>query len=221
MSNLEFLKEIAIQCACPAFACAGACFFGMLLVACGDVKRIGRSLALLGALLLSAGFFCRVDDSSWFFHAVILTLTGIVAVLVPLACGRRKVTLNTVLLTSGIWCALLFGGFFCLMPFSMHEEVQDVQLSPDGRYRATLSYRDGLTFGYYHVLIEDRRWHGLFAPDEVTEVASEGLTSIRWLAPRTLSVRWNCPEDEFVLRRQRWGSVRVVYEQDNDPPSGG
>lgn len=215
------VKEIVLKCALPASACAAAAFFGMLFIACGDVKRIGRSLLFLGVALLCAGLFWRVEDSGPVLKAILLSLTLSVAVVAPMACGRRKITLNTVLLTSGIWGALLLGGLFCLLPFSMHEDVEDVQLSPDGRYRATLSYSDGLTFGYYHVLIEDRRWHGLFAPDEVTEVASEGLTGIRWLSSRTLSVRWSCPQDEFVLRRQRWGSVHVVYEEDKDAPPGG
>ena len=64
-----------------------------------------------------------------------------------------------------LWAALLY----LMMPFGMWEEEAKSLVSPDGRYKAVLSYRDGLTFGYQHVLLERTALHGLLAPAEVTE----------------------------------------------------
>ena len=75
-----------------------------------------------------------------------------------------------------------------------------------------LSYRDGMTFGYQHVLLERTALHRLLAPAEVTEADSEGLDQIAWRDSRTLVVRYSCPENELVVRNRQWWGVRIIYQ---------
>jgi hypothetical protein len=108
----------------------------------------------------------------------------------------------------GIWVL----GVVFLSPFRMHEDEEQQLVSPDGKWTAVLSYRDGMTFGYYHVTLERPALWGLRRPHEVTEVASEGLDGIAWRGPQTLVVRYSCPANEFVVQELQWHGVRIVYE---------
>src|SRR5207245_5703777 len=71
-------------------------------------------------------------------------------------------------------CIWYLSGMFRM--FEMQEEVALQIRSPDGQYKAVLSYRDGLTYGDYHVLLERTTPHARRGLDELSEPASEGLS---------------------------------------------
>jgi hypothetical protein len=102
----------------------------------------------------------------------------------------------------------------------MHEDVYEDIVSPNGTYKAVFSYRDGLTFGYEHILLEDVRLHGLLAADEITEADESGLGPVKWRGDRTLVVSYSCPDDQLVVREERWRDVRITYEHDPTAPAG-
>ena len=96
--------------------------------------------------------------------------------------------------------------------------IQEVP-SPGGRYVATLSYRDGLTYGFQFLSLQTRaKWHPLHADDpvpadEVGEMGDAGITGIRWLNERTLLMRYDraIPADCFVKKGQCWHNVRLLW----------
>lgn len=109
--------------------------------------------------------------------------------------------------------------------YSMSNQVYQETKSPNGKYVATLAYRDGLTFGYYFVCLHSSEdWQSLGAndsvpKDEVAEVAAEGLDSIAWQGDHTLIVNYvkskpgkdNDLAADFVLKHQSWNDVHIIY----------
>jgi hypothetical protein len=131
----------------------------------------------------------------------------------PMMKTNRTVVIGCVISVAVALIAVWVLGVVFLSPFRMHEDVVQQLVSPDGKYTAMLSYRDGLTFGYYHVTLERPALWGFRRRDEVTEVASEGLDGIAWRGPRTLVIHFSCPENEFVLQAHQWHGVRIAYKR--------
>lgn len=103
-----------------------------------------------------------------------------------------------------------------LPPFGMWNMVEQTARSPDGRYEATLVYRDGLTFGYYFVALRPTAFSAFNILDypytQVTEVAAEGLTGIRWSSRHTLVVEYDA-ETYFVQQDQFWHDIKITYNK--------
>jgi hypothetical protein len=102
----------------------------------------------------------------------------------------------------------------------MTNMVYSVVKSPNNKYIATLAYRDGLTFGYYYVVLQTAAaWRPLKPGDpipngEVAEVAAEGLGPIQWKGNNCLLMDFDTSTDEkavFVFRKPYWNDVKIVY----------
>jgi len=128
----------------------------------------------------------------------------------------------------GIVLFLAVGLFSCAMSASMqalrmtNEDIRELR-SPDGKYVATLAYRDGLTEGFYYVSLSPAKgWHHLQAndpipDDEVAEVAAEGLEKIAWAGSGKLIVTYDATSSEkaeFAFKKTVWHGVRIVYRGD-------
>ena len=106
--------------------------------------------------------------------------------------------------------------------FRMRNMVYQQVSSPDGRYVATLAYSDGPTYGYYFVCLQPSAgWRPLqsddpIPPDEVAEVAAEGLGPIHWQGGHALVVGYaksGVEQAQFVLQKRSWRDVRIVYRR--------
>jgi hypothetical protein len=116
-----------------------------------------------------------------------------------------------------------FGWYMHLLmqAFDMDNEDCTQLRSPDGRYVATLAYRNGMTFGFYFVCLQPAAgWHPLqpgdpIPQDEVAEVAAEGLDSLTWVGSHKLVVHYEKDtgndKTEFVLQQKAWRDVRIAY----------
>lgn len=104
--------------------------------------------------------------------------------------------------------------------FRMSNMVYQEAISPDGKYAATLAYRDGLTSGFYYVSLQPKAgWHHLqpddpILHDEIAEVAAEGLESLAWTWPRILIIDYDksgADKTQFVIQKKSWRDVRIAY----------
>src|SRR5205085_2622404 len=154
------MPSLLSDCLIPATACA-ACFATFSLAVSAFTRRryAWAGVLLLGSLT-SAAVFWRVMGGSQEAADILIVTYGGAATLVYWL--RRPVARRFVIpvATTGLW-TLWAAWFYLMMPFGMWEEEAKSLVSPDGRYKATLSYRDGLTFGYQHVLLERAALHGL------------------------------------------------------------
>jgi hypothetical protein len=138
---------------------------------------------------------------------------------------KKRPAVKRWLMGCGIGLLLLLiviGGFiyWVSLVFGMHNQVYQQIKSPDGRYMATLAYRDGMTFGYFFVSLQTTaQWNPLqpndaIPQDEVAEVAEEGLNTITWVGNHKLLVDYNkfgIEEAQFVLQTKTWRDVRIAY----------
>jgi hypothetical protein len=106
--------------------------------------------------------------------------------------------------------------------FRMTNQTYQETVSPDGKYVATLAYRDGLTFGFEYLSLQPRSgWRHLrtddpIPDDEVAEMADEGIDSVVWLNAHTLVVKYEpgMRADCFVKRSQSWRDVRLTWHEE-------
>lgn len=114
-------------------------------------------------------------------------------------------------------CAIIAGLYIVcgtISPFRMSIIQSNSTTSPDGRYVATLAYTDGLTYGYYFVIVKPRHiWNIFEGGHEVTEAAAEGIDTINWKGNHTLVVHYD-KECEFEVQEKRWRDVGIEYIED-------
>jgi hypothetical protein len=136
---------------------------------------------------------------------------------------KRELVYNIVIVLA-VMEGVLAGGLTALAvlpPFGMYNTVEQKVNSPDGRYQAILFYRDGLTFGYYFVAIKPTSFSPLHILDypntEIAEVASEGLSDVRWKDQRTLVIGYYS-DDPFVQQDKSWHDVKIIYKDNGKSP---
>ena len=139
---------------------------------------------------------------------------------------ERRITRRRWLLGIGVavTLVLIYAGWSTVQGLqsigAMTNQTYQQVKSPDGRYVATLAYRDGMTFGFGYICLQPLKdWHSLKLDDplpksEVVEVAAEGLQTISWKGNQTLIVTYQKSGEEaaqFVTQPQHWRDVTIVY----------
>ncbi|MEP6757242.1 MAG: hypothetical protein ABJA67_17180 [Chthonomonadales bacterium] len=107
----------------------------------------------------------------------------------------------------------------CFMPWRMDDEFQSEAISPDGVYKAVMSYNDGLTFGYQHLDIHKvHPWWPFEQDTEVTEMCESGIKQMHWDGPRKLVVEYYGSghkdvelKDYIVYKADHFEGVNISY----------
>ena len=105
--------------------------------------------------------------------------------------------------------------------FGMQDDPGTAALSPDHRYRATLHYKDGITFGFQHVILETTGRHSFgIGIADIVEADESGLLGVSWRDNHTLIVDYDATKHRdsmwdtaFMNQQFHWRDVQIQYHK--------
>lgn len=212
LTTAVFLPTLALLVSCAGTA---------LYVCALRQRRTVRAVLALLVVALSVLSFWRLMDVSYIISAGMVAFCCGVGLPIgtwintDVSLAARMLRLAVASVGASLPCLAFL---WLILPFRMWDEVQDQARSPDGRYTATLCYKDGLTFGFQHVTLDAAGWHLFGGHADIAEADCEGLRRVWWQGNRTLVIDYDgtkhndqVEDTAFVRQDPRWHDVRIIY----------